>query len=64
MGRLIDVRSGVINFICSFTITCCYVSASSIYVHTRHWMKLARNFKDFPALTASFKDFQGLEFLL
>ena len=26
-------------------------------------MKLARNVKDFPALTAIFKDFQGLEFL-
>ena len=26
-------------------------------------MKLATNFKDFPALTAIFKDFQGLEFL-
>ena len=26
-------------------------------------IKLATNFKDFPALTAIFKDFQGLEFL-
>ena len=28
------------------------------------WIKLAPKFKDFPALTAIFKDFQGLEFLL
>ena len=27
------------------------------------WMKLARSFKDFKALTTIFKDFQGLEFL-
>ena len=27
------------------------------------WIKLATNFKDFPALTTIFKDFQGLEFL-
>ena len=28
------------------------------------WIKLAPKFKDFPALAAIFKDFQGLEFLL
>ena len=28
------------------------------------WIKLAPKFKDFAALTAIFKDFQGLEFLL
>ena len=28
------------------------------------WIKLAPKFKDFPALTAIFKDFQSLEFLL
>ena len=26
------------------------------------WIKLASTFKDFPALTAIFKDFQGLDF--
>ena len=55
----------MIVFIC-FLLVCCHLSTSSIYFHKAlqnlTWIKLATNFKEFPALTAIFKDFQGLEF--
>lgn len=52
-----------IVFICSFTITCCYVSASSIYFHIRHsriqvgWhqLQISRTFQHWLQFSRTFK---------
>ena len=42
-----------------------YGEGLSVFAHfPLGWIKLAPKFKDLPAPTAIFKDFQGLEFLL
>ena len=40
-----------------------YFNILNIFLCLLGWIKLAPKFKDFPAPTANFKDFQGLEFL-